>query len=249
MAKSTYSAPVSQVYGEGTSGAGIDLATTIAYGDIVNVRKGFKGLQIYCASAINVLTTPRIDKVLLWDASADVWTDYTLKALDNSESTFVNLSSMATADILYVGCVDTYLGLSVNVGTANSTATTFDEEYSSPGGDWTNLPATISDGTLDGTKTLGQDGLYTWGLPSNWVPVSVHDSVPLYFTSFKPGSALSANTSIYELVAINKGTNYAYFPAAMAQEFNYDEDKVGGLQFLAVSGTPTVYVNWIEYKG
>lgn len=243
MAKSFYSAPVSEVYGESTA-----LATTLAYGDIINARKGFKGLQLYCASAFKFLTTPRIDKVLLYDASERTYHDYTSAATDNDVDTEVQLGTMTTSDILYVGAVAPYLGLHIDIGTANSVNTTFDEEYSSPGGGWTNLPASISDGT-DSSGTLAQNGLYTWGLPSAWVPVSVNGSAILYFTRFIPGSTLTAGTSIDGLITINKGTDYAYFPAGSTKDLNIDEDLVGGLQFLAASGTPTVYVNHIYYKG
>lgn len=243
MATSSYSTPIGEVYGASTA-----LATTLAYGDILSVRKQFKGLQIWCASEIRFLTTPRIDKVILYDDSAKTYIDQTSAAVDNDSATEVLLGTMTTSDILYVGAVDTYLGLAVDVGTVNAVATTFDEEYSSPGG-WTNLPATISDGTVSGSATLAQDGLYTWGLPTDWEPTSVNGSSLLYFTRFKPGASLTAGTSLDGLITINKGTDYIRWPAASPQEFNYDEDKVGGLQFLAASGTPTVYVNWIEYKG
>ena len=248
MAKSTYSTPVSQVYGE-NSGNGFAIATTLAYGDIINTRKGFKGLQFYCAAAFKFLTTPRIAKVILYDASEDKYIDFTSVAVDNDSNTEVQLGTMTTSDILYVGCVDIYLGLAVDVGTVNAVVTTFDEEYSTANG-WTNLPSSISDGTLNGGNvTLAQDGLYTWGLPTDWVPVSVNGSVPLYFTRFIPGATLTAGTSIDGLITVNKGTDYVYFPAGMTQELNYDEDLVGGLQFLAAAGTPTVDVNHIYYKG
>ena len=243
MAKSIYSAPVSDVYGESTA-----LATTLAYGDILQVRKGFKGLQFYCAAAFKFLTTPRIAKIVLYDASEDVYHDITANGVDADTSTTFNLGTMTTTDILYVGAVDTYLGLSIDVTSVNANTATFDEEYSSPGG-WTDLPATISDGTISGGKTLAQDGVYTWGLPSNWTPAQVNGSEFLYYTRFIPSATLTAGTSIARLTTINKGTNYVYFPAGMTQELNYDEDRVGGLQFLAASGTPTVYVNHIFYKG
>ena len=244
MAKSFYSAPVSEVYGESTA-----LATTLAYGDIINLRKGFKGVQFYCASDYKFLTTPRIAKVILYDASEDTYSDQTTQAVDNDSATEVQLGTMTTSDILYVGAVAPYLGLAIDVGTVNAVTTSFDEEYSSVGGGWTNLPASISDGTSSGSATLAQDGLYTWGLPSPWEPRSVNNSERLYYTRFIPGSSLTAGTSIDGLITVNKGTDYAFFPASSTKDLNIDEDLVGGLQFLAGAGTPTVYVNHIYYKG
>ncbi len=245
MAKSIYSAPVSAVYGESTA-----LATTLAYGDILNARKGFKGLQLYCAAAFKFLTTPRIDKVILYDDSAKAYKDQTSAAIDNDANTEVQLGTMTTSDILYIGAVDTFLGLSIDVGTVNAVASTTppDFEYYSSTGLWTDVSGDL-DGTLSSTTTFAVDGLYTWTLPTDWKPTSVNGSALLYYVRFKPIVNLTAGTSFDGLIAINKGTNYAYFPAAMTQELNYDEDLVGGLQFLAVSGTPTVYVNWVYYKG
>ena len=245
MAKATYSVPVSEVYGESTA-----LATTLAYGDIINVRKGFKGLQFYCAAEFKFLTTPRIAKVILYDHSAGIYSDLTSQAIDNNSATVVSLGTMTTSDQLWVGCVGTYLGLSINVSTVNAVTATFVETYWN-GSVQTQLPDTISDGTISGGVTLAQDGLYTWGLPGAglWQPQSVNKSELLYYTRFVPSAALTAGTSIEAIVAINKAANYGYFPAAMVHDFNYDEDLVGGLQFLAVSGTPTVYINHLVYKG
>ena len=243
MAKSTYSAPISEVYGQSTA-----IATTLAYGDIINMRSGFKGLQFYCSAAFKFLTTPRIAKVILYDASNDSYIDQTAAAVDNDAGTEVQLGTMTTSDILYVGAVFPYLGLHIDIGTVNAVTTTFDEEYWN--GVWTNLPSTISDGTItSGDTTLAQNGLYTWGLPSDWKTTSVNGSVPLYYTRFIPGATLTAGTSIDGLITINKGTDYAYFAAGSTKDFNIDEDLVGGLQFLADTGTPTVYVNHIYYKG
>ena len=244
MAKAYYSAPIGEVKGESTA-----LATTVAYGDIISVRKKFKGLQLYCADAFKLLTTPRIGKVLLWDNSEQKYSDQTAAATDRDSDTEVQLGTMTTADILYVGAVDTFLGLAIDIGTANSNASTTppDVEYWMVDG-WKDV-SSDSDGTLSSTTSFAVDGLYTWTLPTDWVPTSVNGSVPLYYARFKPLANLSALTTLDGLTTINKGTSYIYFPGGSSQEFNYDEDKVGGLQFLAVSGTPTVFVNWIEYKG
>lgn len=243
MAKSIYSTPVSEVYGESTA-----LATTLAYGDILNVRKGFKGLQLYCASSFKFLTTPRIGAVILYDHSADHYMNQTDAAVDNDANTEVNLGAMTTSDICYIGCVDTFLGLSIDIGTVNANASTTPPDFEYWNGAWTDVGGD-SDGTLSGTTTFAVDGLYTWTLPSDWLTTSVNGSTKLYFVRFKPIATLTTGTSFDRLIAINKGTNYVTFPAAMSQELNYDEDLVGGLQFLAVSATPTVYVNWISYKG
>lgn len=245
MATSTYSAPVSDVYGESTA-----LATTLAYGDVLNVRKGFRGLQFFCAADFKFLTTPRIDRVLLYDASEDAYYDFTDAALDNSTTTSVNLGTMTTSDILYVGCVDTFLGLAVDMDATlvNSAAvSTLDWEFWN-GSVWTDFSGD-DDGTDAASKTLAQDGFYTWTLPTTWNVTPVNGSANLYYARFKPAGTLTANTSINGLCAINKGTSYIYYVANVMHNLNYDEDAVGGLQFLAASATPTVYVNHIKYRG
>ena len=244
MARPIYSAPVGELSGEEVA-----LATTIAYGDIKSVRPKFKGVHIHCASDYKVLHTPRIDKVLLWDDSEKKFSDQTTAAVDRDSDTEVELGTMTTSDILYVGAVDIFLGLAIDIGTANSNASTTppDVEYWMVDG-WKDV-SSDSDGTLSSTTSFAADGLYTWTIPTDWKPTSVDGSVPLYYVRFKPLANLSAGTTLDGLTTINKGTNYARFPAGSSQTYNWDADKVGGLQFLAVSGTPTVFVNWIEYKG
>jgi len=251
MAKSFYSTPVREVFGTSTA-----LATTLAYGDILNVRKQFKAVQFYCASDVSFLLTPRIRKVLVYDASADAYADFTTPAIDNLTTTHVNLGTMTLSDKLYVGCVDTFLGLSVNVTSVNANAATTAANYWN-GGTWTAL--SITDGTLTATETLSQDGLYVWTIPASgyWKPISAYDITEgavtdadqLYYVQMNPSATLTAGTTITTLISINKGTDYGYYPAAMVHDFNYDEDVVGGLQFLAIAGTPTVYANFIDYKG
>uniref|UniRef100_A0A6M3IGB0 Uncharacterized protein n=1 Tax=viral metagenome TaxID=1070528 RepID=A0A6M3IGB0_9ZZZZ len=243
MATRFYSAPVSEVYGESTA-----LATTLAYGDILQVREGFKGLQFYCAAAFYFLTTPRIEKVILYDHSADHYMDQTSAAVDNDADTEVSLGAMTTSDICYIGAVDTFLGLAIDIGTVNANASTTPPDMEYWNGTWTDV-SSDSDGTLSSTTSFAVDGLYTWTLPTDWLTTSVNGSVPLYYVRFKPKATLTTGTSFDKLTTINKGTNYAYFPAGMTEELNYDTDSVGGLQFLAASGTPTVYVNHIKYEG
>ncbi len=244
MAKSTYSAPIGDLYGENVA-----TATALAYGDVISVRRQYKGVHIHCASDYKVLHTPRIAKVLLWDDSEKKFSNQTIAAVDRDSDTEVELGTMTTSDILYVGAVDTFLGLAIDIGTANTNGSTTppDVEYWTVDG-WKDVSNDL-DGTLSSSTSFAVDGLYTWDLPSDWVPTSVNGSVPLYYVSFKPLANLSALTTLDGLTTIHKGTNYARFPAGSSQTYNWDEDKVGGLQFLAASGTPTVYINWIEYKG
>ena len=243
MATSTYSAPVGEVFGESTA-----LATTLAFGDILAVRRGLKGLQIWSDDIIKFLTTPRIASVQLFDASTGLYHTRTSAAIDNDTATEVSLGTMTTSDILYVGCVDRFLGLSIGIGaTVNAVTATLDVEYWN--GDWTDV-GSDSDGTNSGSATLAQDGLYTWTLPTDWKSASVGNDVNSWFyIRFSPSATLTAKTGIDTLISINKAADYIRWQATAPQDFNYDEDKVGGLQFLAVAGTPTVYVNHIEYKG
>jgi len=249
MAKATYSVPVSEVYGEST-----ELATTLAYGDIIQVRKGFRSGDFYSTDAVKWLFTPRIRRVILYDASENHYMDQTEAAVDTDSDTEVVLGTMTTSDICYIGAVDTFLGLAIDIGTANSNASTTPPDVEYWNGAWTDVSGD-SDGTLSSTTSFAVDGLYTWTLPTDWKPTQVqlddsgNMSEVLYFIRFKPKAALSAGTSFDKLITINKETNYGYSPAGVTKNFNIDEDLVGGLQFLATAGTPTVYINHYSYKG
>ena len=248
MAGATYSVPIQDLFGETAT-----LATTLATAGVINTKNGYRGLQFYCASDWKLLLTPRLAYVVFYDASATSYTNYTANALDRDATTDVTLGAMTTSDYLYIFTPEVIGGLDIDMDATlvNALAADLDVEYYKSTG-WTDV-AGDSDGTKTATETLSQDGLYTWTAPTDAVVLpasaSVNNISGLYGIRFTTSATLTANTAINGLVAIHKGTDYVIYQAGNTEVLTYDNDHVGGLQFLSVSGTPTLNIGWIKYRG
>ncbi|MFA5401563.1 MAG: hypothetical protein WC359_14025 [Dehalococcoidia bacterium] len=247
MATRTYDAPLSDMQCE----AAITLSSTVP--GYLNVIPGYRGVKLYCASDWKLLLTPRIHRVFYY-AAAGTYTDYTSEAIDKSTTTHVPLDAMAADDYLYIGCKEQFLGLYFNIGTnVNAETATLDVEYwktqATPA--WADVTGdadgTDSTGTSTGA-TLEQDGVYTWTLPSDWIMNTVNGK-EAYWIRFCPSTALSATVDVLEMMAVHKNTNYAWMEGGMVEAFNFDDDKVGGIQYLSVDSTPTLHVTWLKYEG
>ena len=252
MATPTYSVPIQDLAGETAT-----LANTLAVAGVINAKAGFRGVQFYCASDWKLLLTPRLHYVIFYDDSATSYTDYTANAVDRKTATDVTLGAMTTSDYLYIFTPEVIGGLDIDMDASavNSVTTTLDVEYYKTTG-WTNVSndddGTDSTGTETG-ETLEQDGLYTWDAPTDADRIATADAVNnisgLYGIRFTPGATLSANTAINGLVSIHKGTDYVTYQGGNTEVLTYDNDFVGGLQFISSSGTPTLNIGWIKYKG
>ena len=251
MATSIYSVPVQDFFGESAT-----LATSLTLAGLKNTKNGFRGLDFYCASDWKLLLTPRIHYVLFYDASAETYTDYTANALDRTASTDVAIGAMTTTDYLYIFTPEVIggLGIDMDATAVNANTATLDVEYYKSTG-WADVSGDggASDGTDAGGATLGQDGVYGWTAPTDAVVLPASAAVSgisgFYGIRFTTSATLTANTAINGLVAVHKGTDYVFFAGSKNVEFTYDNDKVGGLQFLSVAGTPTLYIAHIQYKG
>lgn len=244
MATRTYDAPLKDCQSE----AEITLSATVP--GYMNMRPGYRGAKVYCASDWKLALTPKIQKVFYYDETDESYTDYTSEAIDKSTTTHVPLDAMAADDYLYVGCADEFLGLYFNIGTGvNAEAATLDIEY------WKDAATDVwydvtgdADGTDSGGATLAQDGVYTWTLPTDWLRTSVNGQ-EAYWIRFHPSAALSATVDVLEMMAVHKNTNYAWMEGGFAEAFNLDEETVGGLQYLSVSSTPALHITWLKYAG
>ena len=255
MATSTYSVPLSDFFGESPA-----LATSLALAGLINTKNGFRGLDLYCASDWKLLLTPKIHYVIFYDNSATSYTNFTANALDRDDSTDVTLGAMTASDYLYILTPEVIGGIGINMdaSSVNAVTTTLDMEYYKSGtpNTWADV-STDSDGTdSSGNETgatLGQDGVYTWTAPTDAVELIKTDAVNgiwgFYSIRFSPGATLTAGTAINGLVSVHKGTNYVTYQAGNTEVLTYDNDFVGGLQFISVAGTPALKVGFIRYKG
>lgn len=146
-------------------------------------------------------------------------TDYSQAAQDGAAGTDVVLSSLATTGSLWVGAEVPFRGVFADVdaanGTANTAAATF---YSATGPTMATL--TISDGSASGAASLAVDGGITWTVPADWIPGTLRtiagaaSGVPysgesLYWVRFTWSAALDSSTTLDQLLAMNRSTNYA----------------------------------------
>lgn len=238
MAQATHGSPIREFKGETKA-----LSSTAGY---VTLEPGFQEVMLYCSAAWRLHLTPRLAYVLFYSASAETYTDYSPQVRDRVASTHAPLDAMTTSDYLYVGCSDTFLGLNVDMGSnVNASTATLDVEYWN-GTAWTDVSGD-SDGTDDGGATLGQDGVYTWTLPTDWAKTVVNELSPFYWIRFAPSDTLSATVDVAGLDSIARDTNYGYWEAGTPYQFSLNIDKVGALQVIVASGTPTLNITWIRH--
>uniref|UniRef100_A0A6M3IZU0 Uncharacterized protein n=1 Tax=viral metagenome TaxID=1070528 RepID=A0A6M3IZU0_9ZZZZ len=251
MARATFSTPVEDAYGQS-----VTLATTLAITGLINVRQGYRGLHMWCDADWKYLLTPKIHYVLFYNATAETFTNYTAQALDNDASTDVVLDGMIATDYLYILTTAPIsgLGIDMDASAVNAVTAALDMEYYKTAG-WTNVSNDV-DGTDSPGATLSKDGTYVWDALTDATPIAKDDAVNgifgFYGIRFTPNATLSASTRINGLMTIHNGTSYALVPANDdndGERFNYDDDKVGTIQVLAVSATPVLAINHIKYKG
>jgi len=105
-----------------------------------------------------------------------------------------------------------------------------------------------SDGTLTGTETLSQDGLYAFTLPAVVKGgLAGINNTPLYWYRFAPSATLSAAMDVIDLIPDYKNTSYGYMEPGMEYQFALDETKCGGFVVASTAGTPTLDVSWVSH--
>lgn len=121
------------------------------------------------------------------------------EALDDDTSTFYTVT-ITSDDYLYIGTNKVYdetMFIRVDMGAVvNSNTASLVAEYSQGGGTWASL--SITDGTLNGLATLGQDGDIDFTSPDDWDKERV-DSRSCYWVRLSPSANLTANIRIKEL--------------------------------------------------
>jgi hypothetical protein len=138
------------------------------------------------------------DAVYAYTAAA--YSDVTSAVRDTTVDDLNLATVFATAgsDILYIGSVQPFRGLSVRMHEAvNSTASVM--SIAAWSDNWT--PLTIEDGTIKAAgKTLGGGGAILWRVPFTWVKRSINGSASLYWVkvtvSVTPASAKAGQIGV-----------------------------------------------------
>ena len=237
--------------------------------NVFPVRFGWGEILIEPAAAMVLGLAPRIQALWFYDASA---TPKWVNLLDGDMAiinrhvggdTGTNLDAMQTADYIYVGLLETCLGLYVDMdaGTVNANAATIAGGYSKNNNTFAALSIS-SDGTASGGATLAADGLIVWTVPTDWGKFSLADvladagapSAVLRWVRLSVSAALSADVEIEQMAALHTPAVVGDVTTAPGmfnkanQEYTIDlSDEVGALEVIAqaAAGT-TVKVSWIK---
>ena len=242
MAQAIFSSPIKKVYGETVS-----LTTTAAH---LLYRPTYHEVMFYCASAWRMGIAPRLSRVKYYNAST--YTDYTTEAIDRVDTTHVPLDAMATTHYLYLGFTSPVRGFYFNLDATNknANAATLDMEFcssiSAGVGTFTDV-AGDSDGTDVAGATLGQDGLYSFTLPSVVQgALTGIDNEPLYWYRFAPSATLSATVDLIDIIPACDTVNYAYMEGGINYQFALNIAQNGAFEFDHTA-TGTLDVSWIGH--
>ena len=254
-------------------GETVTLATSRAFATVRGIPPGFNAVDLHAPSATleNILVSfgPRIGKVYFCDASVPSWTDVTAAALDRNTATTFPLSVMQTADRLYVGTASRAEGVSINVTGTNGAGTATTAADYPLLGTWTAL--SITDGTFS-TRTLAQDGLYTWTQPTTtWdydklvnvadESLAAPNTERLYRSRLRPSTALTdTSITVAGVVALSHDTINTATPPNEGQDdalirsnndtlppfrFRLDMSRQGGVELVSTSITSAANLTWL----
>lgn len=138
-------------------------------------------------------TQPRPAAIYKYINSATAYLSYLDQIYDSDTTRVMSVGGLTSSDYLYFGFWRPFSGLYFDFNTnLNDNAATWDVEYYNGG--WTDVSGD-SDGTDVSGDTFKQDGLYSWTLPSDWVPFLVQGGA-WYFIRMKPSGTLSATVEL-----------------------------------------------------
>lgn len=247
-------------------GETVTLAATgsIGFAQTRGIPPGMNKVEIEVPSAtkenILVALSPKIKKIWFYDNSAGTYTDLTAALTDRNTGTTTgsSLNEMQAADFLYFGCDARYRGLSVDVANTNSLGTATAAVTYWNGSAWTT--ATPTDGTLS-TRTLAQDGLITWTVPTDWARTTVNsEPTSLFWVRYAVSANLTdTSVSIAEVVTLanltisNDSSDTEGFDRIYMQSnaqslppycIHFDDEIFGGIELTSTSITSAANVNW-----
>lgn len=248
-------------YGEvrGSTSTGVVLSTTAAYIAIPKATKSLFATPRNLSTAVvaRLGLCPWIAVFKTDDSGATV-TEYSDAAQDNSTSTDIVLSSIGTAaqgDFLYVGSHVPFRGVTIDVDSANGTASVLTVKYWD-GSAWTDITAT--DGTASGGASLAQDGAVTWTVPTGWTPANLRkdtgdlqSSLPgtghlFYWTRWQWSGGADSSTTLNSMIALPQSTSYFELVANQQYEtgIQFGPQGFAAIEALTDAGTANLVVGF-----
>lgn len=138
-------------------------------------------------------------KVLKYDGTT--YTDYTNETIDDSDSTYATLSSLAATHALYVGFLEPQQAIELKLVAAqyNSNASVMTVQYWT-GSEWQDVTA-FNDGTAESGTTLSKGGVLTFQgatKGTEWRR-SINDEYPLYYYKITVSATLDASVQVAQI--------------------------------------------------
>lgn len=263
MATEVTSGPLGNLRSVATGSGGTALTTTPAFIGLIEGSRFVQLIPRNFATAIVVQLSLCPYLLILKRAgtfTAANTTAYSSEAQDGDTATYVVLSSLAavaSSHFLYVGSMEPFRGVYIDVDQTNSTASVLTVKYWN-GSAWADITATDNTASPAGT-TFGQDGTVVWTVPTAWATASLVDTADVasginaenlsrpgvYWTRWEVSVALDASVRFASMLAMNESTAYAELPAGTALEFSVANAPGGyaGVEARTDAGTANLIVN------
>jgi hypothetical protein len=210
------------------------------------IRFGTDGLFVYDGGTWNEIGTNIVD--------VDTWTTWTFQMDFDAETANIWKDGVSVAtgvDVSYIGDTDGMIDILQYSNTTANRLTYID--YIKVGDDILD-GAGFSDGTESGTSTLGQDGLISWNLPTDWVPTMVEGGL-WYFMRFKPDATLDAEVevnNIYIQAPMQKLANLwdqSWQPVSGCYHFDETQSEYKDYLPKVIDGLTATYMFLEDFEG
>ncbi len=234
--------------------------TTIPFGsDYVSITPRKFSVAVVAKYSLNPFLT------IFWtDDSGITVTDISdeMQDGDTTASAIDNLPTLANGGAMYVGALEQFRGVAVDVGAdPNSQASNLTVKYWRSGGSWQAV-ASLTDATDTGAA-FAVDGTIDWTIPSDWsrasmkvigtqlgtgfefdFPKDVPESQALmYWTRWEWSDVMDVSTDILQMLSLNRSTAPAEYLEGQTVEFMLGRREIGNIQGSTDAGTGNLVIN------
>ena len=230
-------------------GSPISLTTTPSY---LWRDSDAQEVEFFCDADFRINIAPRIKQLLFYDDTDESYTDYSSEAQDGDADVAIVLSSMQTADRIYVRTEEPILGIYFDILATNDAVSVMTINYwkdATPDA-WADTGNT--DGTDVGGDTLKQDGLNYWTAPSDEIIHPAFGGQPKgYWYQITISGALDSAVELVQAMALSKRSSSqaptVVLKASTYHSFKMDTENTGGFQIDVSVGTAELQVIWTKH--
>ena len=199
-----------------TPAGGVDITDLAVFQGINSVALLFIGLgnsnayQVYDGTTLTAFTgdKPTVTGFLKTVDDGANFTDYTTVVSDGQPGTSATLNSLdtvANGDWLLIGYTTPFVGLKLDLGDLNDTASVLAVSYFDDPDDPGSLAAVSSlvDGTDVSGDTLKQDGTVTWARPNGWAK-HTFKGIEAFWVRVSVSVAIDASVTVVQAQAVRQ---------------------------------------------